>query len=125
MNVREYRPSDLDELKRIHKEFYNSEFELPDFLTNYICAVTIEDDKGIVTVGGVRNIAEAVAVTDKNHSLRARYKALWELYHALNYIARNSGHTQLHAFVQDEKWLTHLSNIGFHSTKGRPLVMEI
>jgi hypothetical protein len=125
MNVREYRPSDLEELKRIHGEFYRDEFELPEFLRNYLCAVTIEDDKGIVTVGGVRDIAEVVAVTDKSRSTRARYKALWELYHASAYFAKVESHSQLHAFIQEEKWLKHLLNVGFRYTKGTGLVMEI
>ena len=125
MNVREYRPSDFLELQRIHREFYRNEFELPDFFKNYLCAVTIEDDKGIVTVGGVRNIAEVVAVTNKERSLRARYKALWELYHASSYFAEVSGHSQIHAFIQEEQWLKHLLDVGFRHTKGTGLVMEI
>lgn len=125
MNVREFRPSDIKELEKIHSAFYKNEFDLPNFLRNYLCAVTIEDDKGIITVGGIRDIAEVVAVTDKGRSTRARYKALWELYHASTFVAGKTNHTQIHAFVQEEEWLKHLLDVGFKNCKGKPLYMEI
>ena len=125
MNVREYRPSDLEELERIHNEFFSEEFSLPDFLTNYLCAVTIEDDAGVITIGGVRNIAESVIVTNKERSAYTRVRALNNLLEASRFIARTHGHDQLHAFIQDDKWYSHLLEKGFAPCKGRALVTGV
>jgi hypothetical protein len=125
MMVREFKPSDINELKEIHAKYFADEFTLPDFLSGYLCAVTIEDEKGIVTMGGVRNIAEVVAVTNKDRSVRARRIALWNLLHATSYVANAYRHEQLHVFIQESNWLKHLINVGFKPTKGQALVMEI
>jgi hypothetical protein len=113
------------ELKKIHTKFFNDEFSLPDFLKNYLCAVTVEDAQGIITVGGVRNIAEAVAITNKDRSVRDRRDALMTLWRAFNYIAQAHNHKELHAFIQDETWLKHLLNAGFRRTKGIAVVTEV
>lgn len=125
MLVREFRESDLDELRRIHAKFFANEFSLPDFLREFLCVATIEDNDGIVTIGGVRNIAEVVAVTNQDRSVRVRREGLWNLYNVSRYIAGLNNHTQIHAFVQDEKWLHHLVDFGFRPTKGKSLVTEI
>ena len=125
MNVREYRPSDLAELQRIHEKYYVEEFSLTDFMHRYICAVTIEDEDGIITVGGVRNIAEANIITNKDRSVFTRVRALSNLHDALNFIAKAHGHTQLFAFVQDDKWRDHLLEKGFSPIRGTTLVTEL
>ena len=124
MIIREYRPSDLEELKAIHNKYFKQEFELPNFLQNYLCAVTLEDEKGIVTIGGIRTLAEVVAVTNKDRSVRSRRAALIEMWQALNYIAAAHNYKELHAFIQDEAWLKQLLNAGFRKTKGLALVSE-
>jgi citrate lyase synthetase len=126
MTIREYRPHDLEQLRQIHAKHFKNEFRLPDFLTKYICAVTIEDNDGIIVSGGVRNIAEVVAVTNKDRSVRDRRDALLSLWRALAIIAHKYGHSELHAFIQDEAWLATLErHAGFRKTKGVSLVTEI
>jgi hypothetical protein len=125
MNVREYRPSDLDEVKRIHKKYYAEEFSLTDFLRGYLCVVTIEDDMGIITVGGVRNLAEANVITNKDRSAGVRVKALYNLFDALSFIAKTHGHNQLFAFVQEDKWRAHLIEKGFSPVNGTTLVVRL
>ena len=125
MNVREYRPSDLDEVKRIHEKFYTEEFDLTNFLRGYLCAVTIEDDAGIITVGGVRNFAEANILTNKDRSAATRTKALYNLFDALSFIAKAHGHNQLFAFVQEDKWRAHLLKKGFSPVNGTTLVVGL
>jgi len=125
MIIRSYDPTDFDEVKRIHEKYYQTEFNLPNFLNNYICAVTLEDERGIVTTGGIRNIVEAVAVTNKDRSVRVRRDALLTMMQALIYMAQANNHKQLHAFVQDEPWTNHLLDNGFNKTKGQALVLEI
>ena len=119
MNIRAYQPSDINELTEIHSKYFDKEFALPDFLLNYLCAITIEDDRGIITIGGVRNIAEILTVTNKDRSVRVRYEALIKMLQVLTYVAQVNNHTQLHAFIQDPIWEKHLINHGFNPTKGK------
>lgn len=125
MMVREYRPSDLDNLKEIHSKYFKDEFVLPNFLSNYLCAVTVEDNQGLITVGGIRNIAEVVAVTNKTKTVRIRREALLALLQALGYVARQFNHNQIHAFIQDPIWKQQLIRTGFNPTKGDALVLEL
>lgn len=124
--IRELRNVDIEKIRKIHSEFYQNEFEFPDFFNNFLCAFVVMDDtSNIITVGGVRPIAEAVIMTDKSFSVRDRRTALYQMLDASEYVARHSNFRELHAFIQDEKWYKHLVKNGFLPTKGKPLVLEL
>ena len=88
-------------------------------------AFVLEEGKKIVTVCGLRKIAEIVAVTNKDFSPRDRIRALRCGAEAMMYLANDAKFTQLHAFIQDENWEKLLTKIGFNPTKGKSLVLEI
>lgn len=125
MNIRAINAFDFGQLTRIHEKFYKDEFELPDFLTNFLCAFTIEKDGRIITTGGVRTIVESIAVTNKDCSIRERREALYKLMEACKYVAISNQYEHLHAFIQDESWQRHLINAGFEETKGQSLILHI
>jgi hypothetical protein len=125
MNIRSYCPSDIEELKSIHSKYFKDEFELPDFFHGFMCAFSVEDEKGLVTIGGIRPIIEVIAVTNKDRSVRVRREALYNLLQALSFVAKTQHHDQIHAFVQDKKWLGHLQKVGFNPTKGQALVLGV
>jgi hypothetical protein len=125
MIIRSYAPTDLDQLKEIHEKHFKEEFDLPNFLRNYYCAFTVENDDRIVTIGGVRPIAEAITCTNKTLHTREKVRALYEILSASAFIAQQNGHSQLHCFVQNEQYAKQLIRNGFRDTKGRSLVMDV
>ena len=120
--IRAMMPRDLESVKRIHEKYYGEEFNLPDFVTNYLCAFVALDGTGrIVSAGGIRTILESVLVTDKSFNPEVRKAALLEILSASLYFARQTNHDGIHAFIQDEKWASRLIRTGFKDTTGRAL----
>jgi len=126
-NLREFRPSDISELKEIHSKHFSHEFTFPDFLSGYLCAFTaLDDEKGeIVVAGGVRTIAELVIVTDKSKTGKIRRDALYKMLEASAFVASKTKYDQLHAFVQDERWESILKRVGFVTCKGNALCLSL
>lgn len=126
MNIRALKEEDVDKIREIHSRFYKHEFEFPDFLNNFLCSFIVSDDKeGIITAGGVRLIAEVIAITDKGKSVRKRRSGLYQVLDASMFITKKADFNELHAFIQDEKWYNHLKSIGFLPSKGKSLVLEL
>ena len=125
MTVRDLNPMDMNELKRIHAQFFQHEFDFPNFLNGYLCSFIIEDDKGIVTAGGIRPILESVVITNKNRSIRARVDALKQMLNISQYVCHTHRYDQLHCFIQDEQWYEQLVKYGFNPTVGKSLVLNV
>jgi citrate lyase synthetase len=124
MNIRSYETSDLDELKRIHSLHFANEFDLPEFL-EYLCVFVVEDEKGIITFGGIRDIAECVTVTNKDRTAKDRAKALYQILHASSYTACNLGYDQIYAWSQNRDWARHLRRVGFRPPVGQSLILDL
>jgi len=125
MNIRLFNKADLHELKEIHEKFYSKEFLFSDFCKNFFECFVMEDADGIISCGGLRPIAEAVAITNKDRSVRDRRTALIKLMQVNEWTAREHGFHEIHAFIQDEKWQKQLEKYGFRKTKGNSLVIEV
>lgn len=126
MNIREYKPSDIYQLKEIHEKYYKEEFDLPDFLLDYHCAFSITDAKGtIVTSGGIKPIAELVAITNKDFKVRDRRTALLDLLQATAYIGRKWEYSELHTFIRDENWYNQLIKSNYFKPRGNGLVADL
>lgn len=125
--IRSFTPNDVKQVKEIHEKYFKEEFEFPDFLQNFICAfvITDEDSNNIIAAGGVRTLAELIAITNKDYSPRIRRKSLYELLSAGMYIAEKSNHDSLHAFIQDPLWLHMMKQRGFHETVGKSLYIGV
>lgn len=124
--IRALKEIDIPELLRIHADYYADEFSFPDFEKKFLCAFAATDDDGkIISAGGIRLIPEAVLLTDKGYSVRARRKALFEILSALIYVTEKDGYDQVHAFVQEENWERVLTKIGFEPAIGKVLVLPI
>jgi len=102
MIIRSITPDDIERIKQIHAKHYQTEFDLPDLFVGFdgVFAITNGNDD-IITVGGVRPIAEVVAVTDKDFSVRDRREALYKLLDGMTFIAGSKGYDAIHCFVQD------------------------
>jgi hypothetical protein len=123
--IRALHPSDVDQIKRIHAKHYAHEFEFPDFFKGFLCAFAVLDDNKVISVGGVRPIAESIIITNKDESTKTKREALLEVLDFSCYIAKRSGFDQLHAFIQDDIWKKQLIKHGFAPCKGQALFLEL
>lgn len=122
--IRSVEKTDLDEIKRIWGLYFRDDFELPDFF-DYLCAFVVEDDKGVLTIGGVRDVAECTIITNKERDVIDRIKALYHIFEASVYVARQSGYDQLYAFSNDVRWSNRLRRNGFRPHHAKALVLDI
>jgi hypothetical protein len=127
MNIRLVHQNDIDELRKIHEKHYSHEFSFNDFISGFIAAFIIENsDTGqIISAGGIRSIAECVAITDKDVSVRERREALYKLLEACIFSGITHNYNSIHAFIQNENWLKQLKRVGFKETVGKSLVMSL
>jgi len=127
MIIREPTPEDWNELRNIHAKFYANEFRFEDFWRAAISvfAVINDDNNRIVTAGAVRPIAEMVAITNKDTSVRARQKGLNQMLLIANHLLRDTPMNQLHVFIQDKKWEDQLLRHGFSRTMGNALYINL
>jgi citrate lyase synthetase len=122
--IRAFIPSDLDELKRIHELHFKDEFRLPEFM-DYVCAFVVEDEKGIITMGGVRDIAECVAVTNMDRDPRTRLTALYQLLDASTFVCKRSDYDQLYVWSQNPRYTRRLIRNGFRFPQGQSLILDL
>lgn len=124
--VRAIETEDIDRLKEIHARFFEKEFSFQDFCSAWISNFVITDDNDeIITAGAIRPLMEIVAITDYNKSPRLRRAALYDMLEIAHYVLRRTNATQLHCFVQDEKWYHQLIKSGFKPCVGKPLYMNL
>ena len=126
--IRLLKESDYEQVRKIHEKYYKHEFSLEEFSKNYLSMFAVVDNEysdEIIVAGGIRTIVEVVLVTNKDFSARDRRSALYSTLQASSYMAKNYGYSQLHCFVQDEKWEKQLKKVGFHPTKGTALVIGV
>jgi hypothetical protein len=125
MIIRNYFPVDLKQLSEIHDKFYKDEFPLSDFFNHPFGQVTVTENDKIICAASTREILELIAVTNKDFSVRKRREALLMVLQSSMFLAARTDFNQLHAFIQDEKWMKHLGEYGFKKTKGQSLVLSV
>jgi len=129
MEVRAYKPEDIEEAKRIFDKFYAKDnygsLTFPDMTNEYLCAFTIlGNDNKIITTGGVRTIAEITLITDKDRNLKDRVLALREVLRVSSFIAREFRFDWLHAITDDPTWANQMQTVGF-VPRGQELEIEV
>lgn len=125
MIIRSFEPKDITWVVQMHEKHFKEEFELPNFLKGYHCVYTIENDKEIIVVGGVRPLAELVVVTDMDTYPRPRVEALRKMTQAGVFTAGAYHYDQLHCFVQGEAWIRQVQSVHFRPTVGTAMVMDL
>lgn len=125
--IREFREEDKEELLRIHNQYFKNEFSFDDFFAASMCRFVVTDDENssIITAGSIRPIAEMIAITNLEQSPKLRRAALYDMLQVATYVLRNTEMRQLHAFVQDSKWETHLIKAGFKRCIGNPVYLNL
>ncbi len=123
MEIRQFKESDIDQLVKIHDQFYKEEFSFIDFCHSFIDFFVVEENEKIITAGGIRVLAESVIITDKSYPTKTRVRALRQMLDAQLFACKFN---QLHAFIINEpEWENQLKKIGFKATKGNALVIEV
>ena len=126
MILRNLTEKDIPTLQKIHAEFFSHEFNFNEFLdANLICAtVAVSNTNEIIAVGGLRVLLEESIIQNKFFDVRDRREAVYKIHQSLLVTAGKNGHTGIHAFIQDPKWLNHLRRFGFRETKGRSIICD-
>src|SRR5712691_4088522 len=101
MIIRSIQMGDIEQAKEIWKQFYANEMPFPNFLDKFICAFSVVENDRIITIGGVRTIAEAILLTDQSLSKNMRVRALMEVFEAIKFVANRSGYNNINAFTSD------------------------
>ncbi len=125
MIIRAFKESDLNQLMKIHEEFYKEEFSFNDFCNAFVDFFVVEEDNQIISAGGIRAIAESVIMTNKVMSNKTRVRALHQMLEAQLFTCGKTNFRQLHAFIQDKDWERHLMKIGFQKCKGDALFINV
>ena len=125
MKIRELKYNDLNELSRIHREFYPKDAQ-PKFNKDF--TVVTDNEDHIITCGGIELMAEAIIVTNKNYSSHVRTSALLELLRSLMLTCGRSNYNFLHATVadnSDENWIRTLEKVRIKPLGGKVLFKEV
>lgn len=125
MDIRVFTLGDLKRVEEIHAKYFAEEFELPNFSEHFMGSFIVEDNKEIIVAGGVRVIAELIAVTDMAQSVKKRVQALKEATRAGMFLCKMNNLDQLHCFVQGDKWANQVQTVNFRPTKGQALVIDV
>jgi len=124
MMIRSLTPDDLEEVKKLHELHFKGEFYLPNFM-DYVCAFVVEDEHGIITAGGIRDIAECVAVTDMNRHPKVRIQALYQLLDASIFVCERSGYDQMYVWSQNPRYTKRLMKNKFRLPQGQSLILDL
>ncbi len=113
IRIRRLGVNDIAHIQEIHEKYY-SEFEFPDFFKRFLMQFAIVDENDeIIIAGGVRPIAETILVTDQTKSRIKIGKALIEAQRASMAACAFHNIDELHAFVTNENYASHLIKHGF------------
>lgn len=110
---RAIRREDIEEIRKLHEKFY-PDLEFPNFFGNSLCSFVIEDEKGIVTAGGIEPIGEVILVTDQDKSRIKIGRALIEAQKIALYVGYKFGLSEVVAFVKNQDYARHLVRHGFY-----------
>ena len=124
--IREIQDKDIDQLRKLHQAYFANEFRFDDFLNGLMFSFTVVDDNdNLVLSGGVRNILEVVAITDKEQSIFKKRTAYSQLIHSCGFVAERLGYEGLHAFVQGDRWIDALKSQGWTNCKGNAFFLKV
>jgi len=124
MHYRRMELEDVNKIKELHDKYY-SEFEFPDFFTNYLCRyVVLDENDDIILAGGVEPIAEQILVTNQEKNRIKIGRALVLSKNIGMQACRTNGIHELHAFVKNDEYAEHLIQHGF-TQRSRALSLRV
>lgn len=109
VEIRYLQPSDEERITDIYHHFF-TDMEFPDFFSGYHCVFVAHKNDKVISIGGLRPIAEAVVVTDYSSSVRERVDALLQIHNGLTYAAEKLKYKRIYAFTFDQTYTKHLVN---------------
>lgn len=129
MDINYIESTDADQIYNIYLNHF-SDMEYVDFYKKFHCVFKVTNDdlnNRIIAVGGIRPVAEAVVLTNKDYPTKIKMEALYKMFHGINYIAQKLEYEQIHAFAFDDEWISHLTKrMGFKLLKeSKLLVLDV
>lgn len=123
--IRNTQDNDLHIIYKVWAKHFRDQFEFPDFVKDFLCTFTVMDEDKVIAVAGVKPILESIIIVDKDFSTRARRSALLQILSTSEFVGKQHGFNQLHAFIQEEQYLEQLKRYGFELTKGQAVVRNL
>src|SRR6266481_4238178 len=124
MIIRDYYPSDIESLRKIHKQ----DFPFPD-PTNLLFLskkTIVNDENKIIGAGFVRLTSECILIMDESLPKLTRIKSVLNLAESLRRDVQLHGLDECHAFVRSSKIANLLYWFGFRESKGgKALVINL
>jgi hypothetical protein len=126
MHLGLFKRSDITSLQQLCDKHYKDEFAAVDVLNDKTLQLyTVTNNNDLICIGGIQSLVELDIVMNKDLSIENRRDASHMILQAAIRNVCNMGYKQLHAFVQDEKFLKHLEKLNFNPTKGKGLVLNL
>lgn len=123
--LREFRSSDIEEVRRIYNEHHADTFGIFNF-NKVLDHGILEENGKIIALGAVKMLAEAMIILDMGLPKTTRTKAIIDLLKAAIERCKDQDIEQLHAFIKDEKYAQLLiERFGFKRITDIPLVLNI
>lgn len=124
LKIRALQLDDIAKVRKIHERDY-PDFDFPIF-DALLTAFIIEDENNeIIMAGGVEPIGEALLVTDKTKNPFKIGRALVEAQRCAMYTCGRFNIRELHAFVTDPKYASHLIQHGFEKREETVLRIKV
>lgn len=119
--VREFRESDLAEIRKIHSQYHEQGFTMPEISEAYANAV-VEQDGKVLGLGILRDITESIMILDLSLAARVKSRVLSEL---VKESVMKSHHNNVHSFVESASFENVLKkHYGYKTCKGSALCLE-
>lgn|SRR5262245_260520 len=124
--IREFKHIDIPQQRMLYNKFFANN-EYPEFEHGYNAVFAVQNENSeIVSIAGIRPIAEVVALSNMDMSVKDRRAALITLFQALGYAAARYNYKQLHAFVHDNPaWVRHLGSMDFKESEAKVLILDL
>jgi len=125
MIIRKIEYDDIPELQELFNKFRECDGDFPNFFENFIGNFIIKNDNDIVLAGGLRVVPECVLIMNKDIHVRERRQALYIGNEICKELAKSTGHTGIHAYVQSDRWARHVRKLGFEPYLDKVLVLSV
>ena len=121
MMVRRFNEADLKQIEKIHSQFHEKNFTLPDVSKAYADAV-VERDGQILGFGILRTITESIMILDLSLPQREKIETLSQLIKESIMMSQDDS---IHSFVENPTFEEVLKkHYGYKSCKGSALYLE-
>jgi N-acetylglutamate synthase-like GNAT family acetyltransferase len=126
MIIRKIEYDDIPELQELYNKFKECDGDFPNFFENFIGNFIIRaSDNNIIMASGLRVIPECVVIMNKDAPVRMRRQAMYIGTEICKELAKSTGQTHIHAYIQSDRWARHVQKLGFEPYLDKVLVLSV